>query len=299
MAQLGDTTIIGDLNVTGDIRGKNINSDSGSDTFNWDINRIDDLLPDLANWGLRSYDYGSPSNSELKTYLTTVDSKLGKTPLDLLDGLSKNGTILKAYIHSTADRRSYYNKLFYVNYTSIYDYSGFMYEFTLLNEDVEFYFSIQDGVYQWNTYKDSGGVACLTGDTIVWIGDNEYKKIKNLQVGDKVQSLNEKTNKIELKQITKIISHDRNFIYDISTQKNKISATGSHRFYTQEGIKNAKDIRTKDLLIDRDGNELKVGNYIKRYYEDPITVYEIIVEDNNNYYIGKDKILTHCEDVEE
>lgn len=255
----------------------------------------------LANWGCSSYDYGTPTPEELTTYLTENNNLI----LNKITKWVEKGTILKvSYIQSTADRASRYSRYFTVSYNYGYgDMYGDKYKFKDLDGSSEFYISIPAGSqtqYMWNTWINADNpIGCLTENIQVLVDTNTetgdvFTKVKNLKVGDTVLSYNIENDKIEHKKITDIIIKEGNIINTISTQTQTFSVTNNHQIYTNDlKLVNAGTIKSQDLLTNINREDVKVGNNIAKYIEDGETVYEIIVEDNNNLFITKEKILIH------
>lgn len=99
-------------------------------------------------------------------------------------------------------------------------------------------------------YCDMGCAYCFTPDmNVLTINDN--KKIIDIKVGEKVYSLNEKTNQVEVKSILdkfiKTISEDI-FIFELENKK-FIKCTGDHKLYIKnKGWVEAKNILETDIL---------------------------------------------------
>lgn len=149
------------------------------------------------------------------------------------------------------------------------------------------------------TTEHSGGVACLLEGSEILSSNNELIPIEQLKIGDKVKSYNKEKNKIEDKEIFDIYSHKTLRVYEITLENDsKIYATNTHRFYTKEkGIVNVMNLELQNTLITEDNKELKVVK-TKIVPTDKKLVYEIWTRDNGNYFTGKDKILSYCEDYE-
>lgn len=141
-----------------------------------------------------------------------------------------------------------------------------------------------------------GGEACFTGDTPV-LTSSGLVNIQDLKVGDKVISYNEETKQNEEKSITNIKSHEDYDLYYIITRTDTVRCTYDHPFYIKDkGKVLSRNLRAGDILIDKDGNERRIQS-IAYSIEDTETVYDIAVEGNNTYYVGKDSILVYTEDV--
>lgn len=141
-----------------------------------------------------------------------------------------------------------------------------------------------------------GGEVCFTGDTPV-LTSSGLVNIQDLKVGDKVISYNEETKQNEEKAITNIKSHEEYDLYYIITRTDTVRCTYDHPFYVKDkGKVLSRNLRAGDILIDKDGNERRLQS-IAYSIDDTETVYDIAVEGNNTYYVGKDSILVYTEDV--
>lgn len=144
-------------------------------------------------------------------------------------------------------------------------------------------------VYYGSTWPGtSGGKACFAGDTLVWTPEGE-KKIKDIQIGDKVMSINIEKDIIEPREITKLVNHEEEEILVITTEDDIIEATGSHPFYEKsKGKANARILEVGDELMDDKFGLHKITKIEKKEFND--TVYEIVVDYTHNYFVGKNHI---------
>ena len=144
-------------------------------------------------------------------------------------------------------------------------------------------------VYYGSTWPGtSGGKACFAGDTLVWTPEGE-KKIKDIQIGDKVMSINIEKDIIEPREIIKLVNHEEEEILVITTEDDIIEATGSHPFYEKsKGKANARILEVGDELMDDKFGLHKITKIEKKEFND--TVYEIVVDYTHNYFVGKNHI---------
>lgn len=143
-------------------------------------------------------------------------------------------------------------------------------------------------------YATGGGVVCFTGNTLIET-ENGYKKIEDIEVGDKVYSYNFEDKEIELKEVDKIYSHTINEIVSIYTEREIIEATKSHPFYVAYNQKKlAKNLKPNDLLRTKQNLFRPVKQVVIDEVNDK-EVYEIRVKDNHNYFVGSEGILVYNE----
>ena len=126
-------------------------------------------------------------------------------------------------------------------------------------------------------------------DYLIWQYSSSGK------VGDEVISFNDNTRKYESKKITKCLSHFTNEIYLIYLNNEIIRATYDHPMSTLRKDRIlVKDLEVGDVLVSN--KEHKEILDIKTKYE-TVLVYDIGVEDNNNYFIGESNILVYSEPI--
>lgn len=97
---------------------------------------------------------------------------------------------------------------------------------------------------------------CLYPDTLIMMEDFSKKKIKDIKVGEKVWTLNEKTNLLELKEIEfvyKNLSQNQQ-MYEIEMENDSIiKITGNHKVLTKNNIwKRADELLDNDEIISID-----------------------------------------------
>ncbi|WWU65525.1 HNH endonuclease [Clostridium baratii] len=134
---------------------------------------------------------------------------------------------------------------------------------------------------------------CLVGDTLVKTKEG-LKEIREIKVGDLVLSKNEELGITEYKKVTEIHKNSSYESCIIKTQNSIIEATTGHLFMIKDRWWTAAiDINENDYIELSNGTyeEIIEVNYRENKYL--VKVYNLTVEDNHNYYIGKEKLLTH------
>ena len=90
----------------------------------------------------------------------------------------------------------------------------------------------------------AGGGGCFTADTLVKT-ENGYKKIIDITNKDKVYTINEETEEIELKTVEQLVEHElppskmMEIEFDDGT---KVRCTENHEFYVEGKWVQAKDL---------------------------------------------------------
>ena len=125
-----------------------------------------------------------------------------------------------------------------------------------------------------------------------------YKDINKLKVGDRVLSYNEKTGKNEYQNITNVLVFENKseVLYTLTIDDgNTIKATEDHRFYTYRDDKYQfiaiKKLHIGDVVQYADGTHHKIINITNVPIKE--TVYNLTIDNNHNFYVGKNGILTH------
>lgn len=159
---------------------------------------------------------------------------------------------------------------------------------------------------------------CFIGETLIKTINGD-KRIDLLKVGDLVYSNNHSTNTIELKKILKLYKNTSapEKLMKLITSNNKVLfPTDEHPFYSKKDKKYipAKDLKCGDSLVFENdmideyvesvgylnNDQLAQIDSVNGYrtsVSDPINVYNIEVEDNNNYFAGG--ILVHNCDTQD
>ena len=153
--------------------------------------------------------------------------------------------------------------------------------------------------------------ACFVADTLVKIRNGE-KRIEQIEVGDEVLTKNLETNQVEFKKVNKIFVRTTKEIVTIGvSSKETLMTTPNHPFYVLRagefndgdevqygGWVDAKNIIVGDYLLGSTGEWLQVVSI--SFIQSNETVYNFEVEDNHNYFVGKQGVLVHngpCDDV--
>nr|WP_242401341.1 polymorphic toxin-type HINT domain-containing protein [Brevibacillus laterosporus] len=99
---------------------------------------------------------------------------------------------------------------------------------------------------------------CFTEGTKVLTDEGE-KNIEDIQVGDKVLSKNVETGGVAYKEVTATFNHETDEIYQIHVGDQVIESPYNHPFWVGgKGWTYVKDLEVGDLLVQSDGNTLKI-----------------------------------------
>ncbi|WP_405930981.1 polymorphic toxin type 27 domain-containing protein [Streptomyces sp. NBC_00827] len=136
---------------------------------------------------------------------------------------------------------------------------------------------------------------CFPAGTKVATADGP-KAIEDIEVGDRVWSLDQATGKKSLQRVLKLFDRTVDQLVRISTADGKVEASDTHRFWVRErGWVEARDLRAGDTFETQDGGSEKVlGTSLVK---GDVKVYNFEVEQTNTYYVyaGSKPILVHNE----
>lgn len=256
---------------------------------------IVDMPTQLRYWSVgdeTTYPPATPDEDTLTAYMTDeVKTQLGT--------FVENGTIIRtANILSGADRKSTYTYLYvvYKSYSATQT-NDYEYMFNNISGGTDFYvyWDNSEGKWYWNQKGLITGEVCFAEGTQI-LTPNGKTNIEDLNVGDNVISYNFETKETEIKPITKIYSHSECFIYTVKTRFDEIKVTGDHPFYVVgKGATEARNLSAADYFMTDDGTEIKVSEVYHEILSEDISVYEIVVADNNNYFVGDSSVLVYNE----
>jgi hypothetical protein len=140
---------------------------------------------------------------------------------------------------------------------------------------------------------------CFTKNTKIIVKNNNTKNIQDIQIGDYVLSLNEKTKQNEYKKVINTYKNINNkFVKYTFSNNETIICTQDHPFYNEQyeyvsyipnKYLNTKPIYIGTICLDKNNNKIKLEQ-IEEIYKTQNT-YIFTVEDNHNFYANT--ILVH------
>ena len=168
------------------------------------------------------------------------------------------------------------------------------------NDFDEFMYGTLDGTldgYMWGAMYGAitGGMSsefCFTEDTLVTT-QNGLVPISQLSVGDQVYSYDENTASYGYCRATQITTNTANQVVELSIGDDTIRSTPNHPYLTSCGWIEAKDLTIGNCVLSAD-NSLKT---VKAMHlidcADPVTTYNICVDKNHTYLVGKQQLVVH------
>jgi hypothetical protein len=134
--------------------------------------------------------------------------------------------------------------------------------------------------------------ACFDGDTLIATEDG-FKRIDEIQAGDRVWSYNVETSEKRLKEVKQVFVKESNEILHLETTEGGIDATTNHPFYViGKGWVAAGDLVVGDEIHTLDGDAGTLTGFKLEKLDEPMPVYNLEVKDFQSYFVGNG-VLVH------
>ena len=132
---------------------------------------------------------------------------------------------------------------------------------------------------------------CFAKGTLVY-AKNSFVNIENIKIGDTVYSYNIEGENLELSKVLNTLQRETKGIYELKINNETVQVTAEHPFYLQnKGWATVKELQVGNKLKTASG-KIVVVKRIKKLL-DKLTVYNIEVDGNHNYFITNSTILVH------
>ena len=119
------------------------------------------------------------------------------------------------------------------------------------------------------------------------LNENEGISIEDKNI--KIKSFNHNTNKMEYKQISRLLRKSDSEMFEVNSNNYSFKATPEHKIFTKEfGYIELKDIKSNCSILFDDG---KFYPLTLKKLDGKFPVLDMTVEDNQNYY--SNKMLSH------
>jgi hypothetical protein len=132
---------------------------------------------------------------------------------------------------------------------------------------------------------------CFLAGTKIFMSDDSYKNIEDINVGERVASFDLKSKKIITGTVVKTFVHEFNSEYLIIN--NKLKVTPNHLLFVNGKWIKASEVKVGDKLLDNDGKEVNVLSI--RTEKGTVRVYNLEVDKEHNYFA--ENVLVHNKDV--
>jgi RHS repeat-associated protein len=141
-----------------------------------------------------------------------------------------------------------------------------------------------------------GASVCFTKGTLVYAKDGVVS-IDEIQSGEMVYSYNLESEKVELSKVINTLKRETEGIYKLTIGKEIIQVTAEHPFYVEgKGWTTVKELKVDDKLKTSSRKERVIKSIEQLIGK--VTVYNIEVDGNHNYFITDSKILVHNKSIE-
>ena len=134
---------------------------------------------------------------------------------------------------------------------------------------------------------------CFMAGTLV-ITKEGLKPIEEVKIGEYVMSRNEESGETSYKKVTDTLIRSTYNICTIELENGKIKSTTGHLFMVQDKWwKAAAELKAGDILETADEQCQIVKSITVEEKGYPVTTYNLSVEDNHTFFVGKLGVLTH------
>ena len=134
---------------------------------------------------------------------------------------------------------------------------------------------------------------CFMAGTLVTTKEG-LKPIEEVKIGEYVMSRNEESGETSYKKVTDTLIRSTYNICTIELENGKIKSTTGHLFMVQDKWwKAAAELKAGDILETADEQCQIVKSITVEEKGYPVTTYNLSVEDNHTFFVGKLGVLTH------
>lgn len=117
----------------------------------------------------------------------------------------------------------------------------------------------------------TGSGKCVTGDTMVPMADGTWKRIIEVEEGEKVLSFNEQSHELEASKVSRFYENGVKDVYKVKSRNGReVKVTSNHPFYTAEGWKSIDEGLSEGDCVMQPSKTFKRPNKTEddRRYED-------------------------------
>ena len=134
---------------------------------------------------------------------------------------------------------------------------------------------------------------CFMAGTLVTTKEG-LKPIEEVKIGEYVLSRNEESGETSYKKVTDTLIRSTYNICTIELENGKIKSTTGHLFMVKDKWwKAAAELKAGDILETADEQCQRVKSITVEEKGYPVTTYNLSVEDNHTFFVGKLGVLTH------
>lgn len=143
---------------------------------------------------------------------------------------------------------------------------------------------------------DQYGPKCFAAGTLVLCWDESgkecYKRIEEIEVGDKVLAYDEETGEQAYKPVVRLFRNETKEWYHVFVNGEEIVCTGGHPFYVVgKGFIEARKLKVSEKLLLSSGKEVIIEKVKTETLTESETTYNFEVADFHTYYVSDCKVL--------
>jgi hypothetical protein len=226
-------------------------------------------------------------------YLAALESRRAQQRIDLMNALNaereRNAkTILSAIsgISASASAMAFWD--WWPNFNETYTGPNKPMSTKYFLDDSNYVVSL-GGTYKANLYA-GGPMSCLVAGTPIQTCSGTID-VDKIRVGNQVPSVNIATGEISWRPITLVSTRVADNTYVISLRSgDTIRATGGHNWWVVgEGWTRSRELKAGQY-IRTSGTSVDVTGIQK--IDTPVKVFNMIVDENHTYFVGKDRLLS-------
>lgn len=145
---------------------------------------------------------------------------------------------------------------------------------------------------------DQYGPKCFAAGTLILCRDESgkecYKRIEEIEVGDRVLAYNEETGEQAYKPVVRLFRNETKEWYHVFVNGEEIVCTGGHPFYVVgKGFIEARKLKVSEKLLLSSGKEVIIEKIEVETLTKAETTYNFEVADFHTYYVSEKAVLVH------
>ena len=132
--------------------------------------------------------------------------------------------------------------------------------------------------------------ACFPAGTLIQT-EHGTKPIEDIQIGDLVWAYDEDTDTTALQPVVDIMENETDHTISLYTETEVIETTALHPFYTQDGWKDASELKAGDKIKTQSHEIIEIKD--TKFNYEPQKVYNFTVANFHTYFVGALAWLVH------
>ena len=147
---------------------------------------------------------------------------------------------------------------------------------------------------------------CFVAGTPIPMSDKTYKPIEAVVIGDEVVTYNEEQGIYRTCKVVNTFIRQKDIIVTMTLEDDSVlQFTENHPFYTNNGWKSLNNYKgyptltLQDKLLTINGQWIAIKSIVKTTLQEPINVYNLNIEPDDNYFAGTTPVMAHNDDYSE